>query len=418
MLYRIFRVTVRFALKMFFRHIDLEGLQHIKPGKAQILASNHPAGFLEPLIMACFFPRSLYFLVRGDIFENIFLRPVLLATHQIPIFRFKDGFSKLRENKQSMNEATSVLSENKCILIFVEGSTKSVKMLRPLQKGFVRLALDAKMVNPENPIEIVPVGINFSNSSVFRSDVMIRVENPILLDNECVQWDNTQQSAGITTLMKQTFEGMEKNIIHMTEGSRYQIMEKMFLFFEAKNNRNVVSEVSESDRFLLSYKTIANKIQTLSEDQIDILRKDVKNFSGDLKNNHLTMQDLGKSIPKLHHWLVLCIGFFPAFVGFLLHLLPLLVSFLFTKTNVKSKEFYGAIWFVTNIVSVLLYYLVGIILVVFGVLPIYLLLVTPVLGYLARRYYDVMAGFYWGRTKRLLKFRSLAIKLYDQFITS
>jgi hypothetical protein len=311
-----------------------------------------------------------------------------------------------------------VLSENKCILIFVEGSTKSVKMLRPLQKGFVRLALDAKTVNPENPIEIVPVGINFSNSSVFRSDVMIRVENPILMDNECIQWDNTQQSAGITTLMKQTFEGMEKNIIHMTEGSRYQIMEKMFLFFEAKNNRNVISEVSESDRFLLSYKAIANKIQTLSEDQIDILRKDVKNFSGDLKNNHLTLQDLGKSIPKLHHWLVLCIGFFPAFAGFLLHLLPVLVSFLFTRTNVKSKEFYGAIWFVTNIISVLLYYLVGIILVVFGVLPIYLLLVTPVLGYLARRYYDVMAGFYWGRTKRLLKFRSLAIKLYDQFITS
>jgi hypothetical protein len=211
---------------------------------------------------------------------------------------------------------------------------------------------------------------------------------------------------------------MEKNIIHMTEGTRYQIMEKMFLLFESKENRNVISEVSENDRFLLSYKAIATKIQTLSEDQIDILRKDVKSFSGDLKSHHLTLKDLGKSIPKWHHWVVLCIGFLPAFAGFLLHLVPLLVSFLFTRTNVKSKEFYGAIWFVTNIVSIILYYLVGIILCIFGFLPIYVLLFTPFLGYFARRYYDVLAGYYWGRANRLLKFRSLAIKLYDQFITS
>ncbi|MBK8620402.1 MAG: 1-acyl-sn-glycerol-3-phosphate acyltransferase [Saprospiraceae bacterium] len=418
MLYRIFRVTVRFALKMFFRHIDLEGLQHIKPGKAQILASNHPAGFLEPLLMACFFPRSLYFLVRGDIFENSFLRPILLATHQIPIFRFKDGFSKLRENKQSMNEATSVLLQNKCILIFVEGSTKSVKMLRPLQKGFVRLALDAKTSDPQNPIEIVPVGINFSNSSAFRSDVMIRVENPIVLDGECVHWDNVQQTAGTTALMKETFEGMEKNIIHMTEPSRVNIMEKMFLLFEAKENRTVFSEVSQNDHFLSSYKNIAAKIQTLSDEKIDIYRKDIKKLSGDLKNEHLTLNDLGKSLPKWYHWLGLILGFLPAFIGFLLHIIPLLVSFLFTRINVKSKEFYGAIWFVTNIVSILIYYVIGIILFIVFLFPFYWIIIVPVSGYFARKYYDMMAGYYWGTAKKQLKFRAEASKIYEQFRTA
>src|SRR5690606_7108683 len=155
MLYSILRVIVGFSLKIYFRKIDISGIEHLKPGKAQIIASNHPSGFLEPLIMACFFPRDLYFLVRGDLFENKIIKYFLEATHQIPIYRFKDGFSKLRNNADSIQAATDVLVKNKCLLIFVEGGTKSIKKLRPLQKGFVRMASEAVQKNPQIDLEIL-----------------------------------------------------------------------------------------------------------------------------------------------------------------------------------------------------------------------------------------------------------------------
>ncbi len=60
--------------------------------------------------MDCFFPKDLPFLVRGDIFNNPVLLPLLRSTNQIPIFRFRDGFSKLRENSQTMVE--SVVANN------------------------------------------------------------------------------------------------------------------------------------------------------------------------------------------------------------------------------------------------------------------------------------------------------------------
>ena len=127
MLYQFLKILVRIALKLFFKRIYISGLEHIKNDRPQLIASNHPSGFLEPLIMACFFPKSLHFLVRGDVFDKKWLRPLLISTNQIPIFRFKDGFSKLRENHHTMDDSTRVLTDNKNLLIFVEGSTQSIK---------------------------------------------------------------------------------------------------------------------------------------------------------------------------------------------------------------------------------------------------------------------------------------------------
>ncbi|MBK9734198.1 MAG: 1-acyl-sn-glycerol-3-phosphate acyltransferase [Saprospiraceae bacterium] len=113
MFYSFLKVLVRFVLKIFLRKIYITGLNHVDLNKAQLIASNHPNGFLEPLIMACFFPKPLYFLVRGDIFDNAILKPLLKSTNQIPVFRFRDGFSKLRGNSLTVDESTNILKEKK-----------------------------------------------------------------------------------------------------------------------------------------------------------------------------------------------------------------------------------------------------------------------------------------------------------------
>jgi 1-acyl-sn-glycerol-3-phosphate acyltransferase len=167
MFYSFLKVLVRFVLKIFFRKIHITGVEHIQINKAQLIASNHPNGFLEPLVMACFFPKPLHFLVRGDVFDNPLLKPLLTSTNQIPIFRFRDGFSKLRENSQTMDESIKVILDKKNLLIFAEGGTESIKKLRPLQKGISRIAFQAIEKDPNLDLEIIPVGINFTYPSLF-----------------------------------------------------------------------------------------------------------------------------------------------------------------------------------------------------------------------------------------------------------
>lgn len=73
-------------------------------------------------------------------FEKKWLKPILELTHQIPIFRMKDGFEKLKQNKSTFSRSFEILHEGKCILMFPEASTMYVPYMRPLQKGAARLA--------------------------------------------------------------------------------------------------------------------------------------------------------------------------------------------------------------------------------------------------------------------------------------
>ncbi|MBK6903255.1 MAG: hypothetical protein IPH04_10715 [Saprospirales bacterium] len=70
MLYPITRPLAKIALSVFFRKLYLSGLENIDWEKPVILAANHPTAFIEPCILACWLPKPLHFMVRGDFFSN------------------------------------------------------------------------------------------------------------------------------------------------------------------------------------------------------------------------------------------------------------------------------------------------------------------------------------------------------------
>jgi len=162
MIYRLFWCLANIAIRVFYGKIEVSGIESIPKDGPLLIASNHPNGFLEPIIMACLFPRPLHFMVRGDVFNKPWLRPILLHTNQIPIFRFKDGFSELRKNDASLREAYKALDQDAAIILFIEGGTQPVKTLRPFQKGLARMANSYLDVSKnDKPLQILPVAINF-----------------------------------------------------------------------------------------------------------------------------------------------------------------------------------------------------------------------------------------------------------------
>lgn len=144
-----------------------------------MIACNHPSAFMEAVILACFLPRPLHFLVRGDVFTNPRFRWFFKATNQVPIYRFRDGFANLRNNARTFEYCYETLASGNAILIFSEGSTELVRRLRPLQKGTARIAMGAMEYAPDMDLHIVPVGVNFTDPTMFRSDVMVKVGDAI-----------------------------------------------------------------------------------------------------------------------------------------------------------------------------------------------------------------------------------------------
>lgn len=182
MVYHLVRPVARYVLRYYFRNIDLTGLENIPANAPVILAANHPTAFIEPCIMACFQPRTLWFLARGNLFNKSLFSALLNAVNILPIYRLEDGgYEKLKDNFDTFDACFQALSRRRAIMILAEGRTIHEKTLRPIRKGTARIALGALDNDPTlKEVYIVPIGVNFTRAEHVRSQAMIRCGAPIL----------------------------------------------------------------------------------------------------------------------------------------------------------------------------------------------------------------------------------------------
>jgi 1-acyl-sn-glycerol-3-phosphate acyltransferase len=406
MFYQFLKILVGFTLRIFFKKIFITGVENVKNDRAQLIASNHPNGFLEPLIMACFFPKDLHFLVRGDVFDNPFLRPILRSTHQIPIFRFRDGFSKLRENSQTMDESIQVLLDKKNLLIFAEGGTESIKKLRPLQKGIARIAFQALDKNPSLDLEVLPVGINFTYPAKFNKEVMMRVSEPIKV-RPFYDLYLEDKNKGIDALLKEIYDGMKKNIIHLEHQDRLETFEQLALTSRSQSQLPYLPVYLKDNKQLDDEKAIAFKIDNLHEDKFSLLKSDAKSLLAKMKKDGVKWSDLTKKPMNILNIIILTFGLIPALLGFLIHLPAIAVGHYFTKSKVKQKEFKASILMVVTLVMMLLQYVILFFFAAFSLIPWYILLVFILSGLWLRFYVGIYSNTYFKSKVGLDKYKLL-----------
>ncbi len=291
--------------------------------------------------MACFFPKPLHFLVRGDVFDNPLLRPLLKSTHQIPIYRFRDGFSKLRENSQKMDESIQVLLDKKNLLIFSEGNTESIKKLRPLQKGISRIAFHTLEKDVDLDLEILPVGINFTYPAKFDETVMLKIGKPLKV-RDYVNEYNLDNKTGHENLLDDLFIAMKKNIIHLEDQKRIKVFEKLVLLLRSKNNYSYLPVFRNETGLLEDEKKLAEKLNGLPDNKLQLLKDNIKELELEMANEKITLHELQKIPIHFVSVLTLVLGFLPALVGAAFHFWPLVTAYLFTKTKVFLFQSPGA----------------------------------------------------------------------------
>jgi 1-acyl-sn-glycerol-3-phosphate acyltransferase len=157
----------------------VKGLENIPLNFPVILAPNHQNAFMDALIIACTVPGQTVFMARADIFQNKWLARIFRFLKIMPVYRIRDGFENLEKNKAIFDEAVEVLANRKILCLMPEGTHGGEHKLKPLVKGVFRIALSAAEKFSECPPVIVPVGIEYSNYTAFRSQVVIQFGKPI-----------------------------------------------------------------------------------------------------------------------------------------------------------------------------------------------------------------------------------------------
>ena len=89
---RAFLVALfRLALRIFYRRIEVVGLENIRSDRAIVFAVNHPNGLVDPLFVLCFAPRRVSFLAKAPLFGYPFIGWFVRMFESIPVFRKQDG---------------------------------------------------------------------------------------------------------------------------------------------------------------------------------------------------------------------------------------------------------------------------------------------------------------------------------------
>ena len=89
--YRFARRVVRLLVGLFFRRVEVVGLEHVPAEGGGLITSWHPNGLIDPALILAHFPRTIVFGARHGLFKWPLLGALMRALGTVPIYRASDG---------------------------------------------------------------------------------------------------------------------------------------------------------------------------------------------------------------------------------------------------------------------------------------------------------------------------------------
>jgi 1-acyl-sn-glycerol-3-phosphate acyltransferase len=156
------RIIIRVALYFYFGSIVVRGKNNIPRDKPLIVVANHQNALLDALLVATQLGLTPYFLTRFDVFKIPVVARMLRYLQLLPVYRMRDGIEHIPKNEDTFERCTQLLSNGAAILIFPEGNHSLERKLRPISKGFTRIAFRTLEQQPDLPLQVLPIGINYA----------------------------------------------------------------------------------------------------------------------------------------------------------------------------------------------------------------------------------------------------------------
>ena len=175
---------VNFTTRTCFRSIHIEGAERIPQDGAVILAPNHCAALMDPLLtLVLFGGKPVVFGARSDIFANPKVAKVLRWLRILPIARERNGLSEVAKNFDTFQEIIDCLDHEVPFCLYAEGTHNPEREMLPVKKGIFRVA---RMAQDQLgvPVRIVPIGVNYEDFFRGQGRIRIRVGEPMEIGEE------------------------------------------------------------------------------------------------------------------------------------------------------------------------------------------------------------------------------------------
>ena len=191
---------LRLVTRVFFRSVEVSGLENVPKDGPVVLVGNHPNSLLDPVMISTTCGRRVRFAAKEPLFHGP-LRPILWAMGSVPVKRRQDqgeggkedgpvvGAPERVDNNAAFDALTAVLQAGQAFGIFPEGISHTRPELAPLKSGAARIVLTAATASG-SPVYVVPCGLSYRQRDRMRSRVLVQFGEPIRVGEEGDPWVN------------------------------------------------------------------------------------------------------------------------------------------------------------------------------------------------------------------------------------
>lgn len=245
MIYRLLRALVRHALRVFFRHLEVEGLERVPADGPLLLAANHPNTLLDVLLVASALDRRVGFVAKATLFQSLLFAPLLRYFGAVPVERAQDGpldAAAREKNSAALAACEEALTRGGAVLIFPEGVSQQAPRLQRLKTGLARMALGAERRGPAR-VSVVPVALTYDDPETFRSRARVTFGEPIPVQPyarlaaqaEAEGGDPFAAAAALTEAVREALLAM---VVHVDDATHDPLVAELDLLY----GRDLVSE--------------------------------------------------------------------------------------------------------------------------------------------------------------------------------
>lgn len=222
--YQMFRYPIVGAgLRLFYRKIKIVGKQQLPKNKPILFVPNHQNSFMDALLVVTSVKPFIYFLTRAEAFQPAAQAWFLKSLNMLPIYRVRDGFSSVQKNNDIFEECFNYFGRNDAVLIFPEANHDLKRRIRPFSKGFTRIAFGGEEYYKwELDLQVVPVGLNYTNHREARNVVQVHYGQPIPVQNYQDLYEEDQNEA-TRQLKHDVSESMKKLVFHVQNLDDYAV---------------------------------------------------------------------------------------------------------------------------------------------------------------------------------------------------
>jgi len=327
---------------LFYKKIEISGLHQLDNNLPVILCANHSNALADAVLLQYTSQRLIHPLARSGLFNNPLLKIILSVWQAVPVYRRQDSDNAIVDNDLMFSKAYDMLSENEVLMIFPEGQSHSDLSLRQIKTGISRIALGYKKKYKECPL-IVPVGLNFTNTIKFRSNVYINFGDPVEI-NENMDISNGQDIKDLTNDIMTAMKSLVLEVDEVEDLVFVQQVERFFSLRHKKSRERNLSQKFKSHKLLLS---VNKYLHQVVPDKVKSFKLHLRHFNRlcyrlGISDYNLSVRYNSKVVRRfILRSLFMILVIFPiGLLGFINSFVP----YLLTKTSVnifsKGKDQY------------------------------------------------------------------------------